>query len=98
MERHLLLKHHGCFVLFMTAINNWTRKLLDFIQGVEKKLYITSKIDDKEWAVQVLNNIYGQWQAGNLWFDLLTEGLKGKLGFKQRDNDQCIVAVKEHVY
>jgi Reverse transcriptase (RNA-dependent DNA polymerase) len=76
-------------ILLLAAINNWCTYQLDFVQAfpqapVEQELYIEVPKgchvdnDKGEYVLQVLNNIYGQRQAGKVWFDYLTKGLIDK--------------------
>jgi Reverse transcriptase (RNA-dependent DNA polymerase) len=85
-------------ILLLASINNWCTYQLDFVQAfpqapVENDLYIEvpkgGNIDnDKgDYVLQVLNNIYGQRQAGKVWFDFLTNGLIDQLGFTLSKND-----------
>jgi Reverse transcriptase (RNA-dependent DNA polymerase) len=90
-------------ILLISCLNNWVRRQIDYVQAfpqapIEQELYIEipkgcniGKYDPKDWVLQVLNNIYGQCQAGKVWFDYLTKGLVDKLGFKQSKIDPCIL-------
>jgi Reverse transcriptase (RNA-dependent DNA polymerase) len=81
-------------VLLIAAMNKWETKQLDFVHAfpqapIEKELYISIPKgcevigDSKEWALKVVNNIYGQKQAGKVRFDFLTHGLINKFNFKK---------------
>lgn len=94
-------------ILLISVLKGWKRKQLDFVQAfpqapVEQELYIDiprgCKIEkdsnhnpNDKYALQVLNNIYGQRQAGKVWYEYLTKGLVDKLGFQQSVNDPCIL-------
>jgi Reverse transcriptase (RNA-dependent DNA polymerase) len=89
-------------ILLLASINNWRTHQLDFVQAfpqapVENELYIevpkgcNINSNNDDYVLQVLNNIYGQRQAGKVWFDFLTKGLVDKLGFTQSKNDPCIL-------
>jgi Reverse transcriptase (RNA-dependent DNA polymerase) len=89
-------------ILVLAVINKWFVHQLDFVQAfpqapVEQDLYIEIpkgchvEGDADHYALQVLRNIYGQRQAGKVWFDYLTDGLISKLGFKQSDVDPCVL-------
>jgi hypothetical protein len=41
------------------------------------------------YALKLINNLYGQKQAGRVWNQYLTDGLK-EIGFSQSRNDPCI--------
>jgi Reverse transcriptase (RNA-dependent DNA polymerase) len=43
----------------------------------------------RECVLKLVNNLYGQKQAGRVWNIFLTNGLK-KIGFTQSRNDPCI--------
>jgi hypothetical protein len=75
---------------------------LDFVQAypqapAEVELYVSIPrgciVDGKEdeWCLKVLNNIYGQKQAGRVWNDFLINGLTTKLGFVQSQWDPCVL-------
>jgi Reverse transcriptase (RNA-dependent DNA polymerase) len=72
--------------LLLASISNWCTYQLNFVQAfpqapVEYELYIEvpkgCNIDNNkgDYVLQVLNNIYGQRQAGKVCFDFLTNGL-----------------------
>jgi Reverse transcriptase (RNA-dependent DNA polymerase) len=77
-------------------------KTFDFVQAFpqapsEAELYIDilkgCSIDgDKDkWALKVLNNIYGQKQAGRVWYKYLTNKLINEMGFQQSKYDPCVL-------
>jgi Reverse transcriptase (RNA-dependent DNA polymerase) len=89
-------------IILLAVINKWITKQLDFVQAfpqapvetqffmeIPKGCQVTEGED--EWVLEVLNNIYGQRQAGKVWYDYLTEGLIQKLGFQQSEHDPCIL-------
>jgi Reverse transcriptase (RNA-dependent DNA polymerase) len=89
-------------LLILAITNNWIIKQLDFVQAfpqapVEYELYIEIpkgcqvSEGDTDYVLQVLNNIYGQRQAGKVWYDFLTSGLIEKLGFTQSQHDPYIL-------
>jgi Reverse transcriptase (RNA-dependent DNA polymerase) len=91
-------------ILLLSSLNKWHRGQIDFVQAftqalVETDLYIEIprgcdigvEHNNKDWALKVLNNIYGQRQAGKVWYDHLTDGLINKMGFQQSKNDLCIL-------
>lgn len=91
-------------ILLISCLNGWHRRQLDFVQAfpqapVEKELYIEiprgcnigGHYTSQNWVLRVLNNIYGQKQAGKVWYDYLTKGLIDKINFKQSQHDPCIL-------
>jgi Reverse transcriptase (RNA-dependent DNA polymerase)/GAG-pre-integrase domain len=88
-------------VMNLAAYKKWEIRQLDFVLAflqapVETDIYmeITSGFrvtnggrSDK--VLHLINNLYGQKQAGRVWNLHLSDGLK-KLGFSQSKNDPCI--------
>ena len=92
----------SCRLLLIHAlINKWHTRQIDFVLAypqakIEHPLYmkfphgITTKLGSKRSHVLKLRkNLYGQKQAGLVWFRHLTRRLK-KIGFKQSKVDECI--------
>jgi Reverse transcriptase (RNA-dependent DNA polymerase) len=90
-------------ILLMATLQGWMTKQLDFVQAypqapVEHDLYIDvpkgcniGVHDTSKWALQVLQNIYGQKQAGKVWHDYLIQRLTNDLKFTQCIMDPCIL-------
>jgi Reverse transcriptase (RNA-dependent DNA polymerase) len=89
-------------IVLLAVINKWITKQLDFVQAfpqapVESQLFMEIpkrchvSEGDGHWVLEILNNIYGQRQAGKVWYDFLTKGLIQNLGFKQSEHDPCIL-------
>jgi hypothetical protein len=89
-------------IMCMAAKHRWKTKQLDFVQAypqapVETDIYIdipkgcTVEGERDQWALKLVNNIYGQKQAGRVWNTFLIEGLTTKLGFRQSKQDPCIL-------
>jgi Reverse transcriptase (RNA-dependent DNA polymerase) len=90
-------------ILILAVVQKWTTMQLDFIQAfpqapAEQKLYIDipkgctiANKNNKDYALKVLKNIYGQKQAGKVWNDFLITGLTTKLGFTQSIVDPCML-------
>jgi Reverse transcriptase (RNA-dependent DNA polymerase)/GAG-pre-integrase domain len=87
-------------IMYLAAWNRWQIRQLDFVLAfpqapVETDLYmeIPSGFDigdsKKDYALKLVNNLYGQKQAGRVWNTHLTQGLKA-LGFTQATTDPCI--------
>jgi Reverse transcriptase (RNA-dependent DNA polymerase)/GAG-pre-integrase domain len=88
-------------VLNMAAINGWETRQLDFVLAypqapVETDLYMeipagfSVKGGDKKYVLKLVQNLYGQKQAGRVWFKYLSDGLCTKLKFVQSVHDPCI--------
>jgi Reverse transcriptase (RNA-dependent DNA polymerase) len=90
-------------ILILEIRQKWKTKQLDFVQAfpqapVEHELYIElpkgcilKNKNNKDYALKVLKNIYGQKQARKVWNDYLIEGLTKQLGSKQCILDPCIL-------
>jgi hypothetical protein len=89
-------------ILFMSAINGWQTKTFDFVQAFpqapsEAELYIyipkgcLIEGNQDDWAMKVINNIYGQKQAGRVWYKYLTNKLIKYLQFRQSKYDPCVM-------
>jgi Reverse transcriptase (RNA-dependent DNA polymerase) len=87
-------------IMYVAILKQWETRQLDFVLAfpqapVETDLYmdIPSGFEvsgnPKEYALKLINNLYGQKQAGRVWNIHLTKGLQD-LGFKQSVSDPCI--------
>jgi hypothetical protein len=90
------------FFLIQSVLHNWHSRQLDFLMAytqapVERELYmeipkgVTVKggLDRSKYALRLVKNLYGQKQAGRVWYQYLTKGLK-ELGFRQSTVDECV--------
>jgi Reverse transcriptase (RNA-dependent DNA polymerase) len=82
------------------CLTKWETRHLDFVLAfpqapVETDLYMEVPAgfkvngNPKEYALKLVNNLYGQKQAGRVWNKYLTKGLQ-ELGFQQSESDPCI--------
>jgi Reverse transcriptase (RNA-dependent DNA polymerase) len=89
-------------VLCLASLNSWTTKTFDFVQAFpqapsETKLYIDVpkgchvEGNRDDWALKVVNNIYGQKQAGRFLYKYLTNKLINELHFQQSKYDPCVL-------
>lgn len=89
-------------ILCMSSICKWKMKTFDFVQAFpqapsEAELYVdvprgcTIDGDNSKWCLKVLNNIYGQKQAGRVWYRFMTEKLINQLGYTQSKYDPCVL-------
>lgn len=88
-------------LMILAIKNGWHTVQLDYIQAfpqapVERELYMRvpkgyniKNGDDKEYALRVEKNVYGQKQSGRVWNQFLVRKLR-KIGFKQSKVDECI--------
>jgi len=91
------------FFLIQSVLHNWYSKQLDFLLAytqapVERELYmevpkgvtVMGGLNDRsKYALRLIKNLYGQKQAGHVWYQYLTKGLK-ELGFTQSSVDECV--------
>ncbi len=77
------------FFLIQSIIHEWYCCQLDFLIAytkatVERELYMEipkgitmtgSHADRSKYALSLVNNLYGQHQAGQVWYQYLTQGL-----------------------
>ncbi len=89
-------------VMMLAAQRGWKTKQLDFVQAypqapAQTEMYIEVPKGcvvpgpKQDWVLRVLNNIYGQKQAGKVWNDFLILGLTTKLGFIQSKIDPSLL-------
>jgi hypothetical protein len=89
-------------IITMAAKKGWATKQLDFVQAypqapVETELYMevpkgfSIGEDKQQYVLKLVNNIYGQKQAGRVWHKFLIKGLTEKLGFTQSKHDPCML-------
>jgi Reverse transcriptase (RNA-dependent DNA polymerase) len=87
-------------IMNLATLQDWKMRQLDFVLAfpqapVETDIYMDIpkgfeyKGNKDDHVLKLVNNLYGQKQAGRVWNLYLTEGLI-KLGFKQSKNDPCI--------
>jgi hypothetical protein len=89
-------------IMMLAAQQNWKTKQLDFVQAypqapAQTEMYVEIPKGcvvpgpQKDWVLRIINNIYGQKQAGKVWNDFLIHGLTTKLGFIQSKNDPSLL-------
>jgi Reverse transcriptase (RNA-dependent DNA polymerase)/GAG-pre-integrase domain len=86
-------------IMTMAALNKWKTKQLDFVLAfpqapVETDIYMEvptgfKLISKQDKVLKLVNNLYGQKQAGRVWNTFLNDGLK-KIGFTQSNNEPCL--------
>ncbi len=90
------------FFMTLAIINNRHTRQFDFVQAfpqadIEMKLPAGFSIeglnlteeDKKNYVLKLVKNLYGQKQAGRVWYQHLRKNLI-KLGFKPSAHDECV--------
>ena len=92
-------------VLTMAAVHGWHTKQLDYVLAfpqapVERDLYMEipkgveiENIDSsntKEYVLKIHKNLYGQKQAGRVWYQYLANKLVKEVGFTPSKIDECV--------
>lgn len=89
-------------ILNIAAMSGWETWQLDFVLAypqapVETDLYMELPAgfevpgeSRRDMVLKLIKNLYGQKQAGRVWYKYLAEGLKTKCGFTQSENDPCV--------
>ena len=88
--------------LIMSAMHDWHTRQIDYVLAfpqapVEREIYMKiprgfSVTDGQQddYVLKLHRNVYGQKQAGRVWFKYLSEILINKVGFKQSETDECV--------
>jgi len=96
------------FFLIQALLNNWYTRQIDFVLAytqapVERELYMEipkgvtlEGANRKDYVLQLLRNLYGQKQAGRVWYEHLVQGLL-KIGFKCSKVDKCMFYYKKSI-
>jgi hypothetical protein len=50
-----------------------------------------------DYVLQILKNLYGQKQAGKVWYDYLVQGLE-EIGFIRSTVDECVFYLRAVCY
>jgi len=95
------------FVLVLAIINGWDSLQIDYIMAyiqapVKRDMYMEipkgCKVDmEGDYVLQILCNIYGQKQAGQVWFLCLVKKLKS-IGFIQLTTSPCLFVRGSSIY
>jgi hypothetical protein len=97
------------FFLTQSLLHNWKTKQIDFVLAfpqapVERDLYmeipkgirVDGAEDGEEYVLQLVRNLYGQKQAGRVWYQYLVDGLL-EIGFTRSNVDECVFYYKNSV-
>jgi len=89
------------FFLIQALLNNWYTHQIDFVLAyaqapVEREHYMEipkgvnlEGADRKDYVLKLLKNLYGQEQAGRVWYNHFVNGLLD-LGFVRSTADECV--------
>ena len=90
-------------LLALSTLHDWHSVQIDYVLAfpqapVEKELYmecprgfqIKDVGDPKEYVLKLHRNVYGQKQAGRVWYQYLTNKLVKEVGFERSEVDECI--------
>ena len=91
----------------MVAVNNWHTTQIDCVlvypqAPVKRQVYmeipkgheLANGKDNKEYALQLHANLYGQKQGGRVWYQHLSKRLVEKVGFTRSKIDECVFFYK----
>jgi hypothetical protein len=97
-------------LLALVLLNNWYTVQLDYVLAypqapVERDLYmllpkgfsIQGVDNPKDYVLHIHRNIYGQKQAGRVWFQYLLKKLES-VGFEQSKHDECVFFKDQMMY
>ena len=88
-------------MLMFGIINSWAMRQVDFVMAypqapIEMDMYMelppgihTTLGDSKDYVLMLVNNLYGQKQAGRVWNQYLVDKLLS-IGFVQSLIDECV--------
>ena len=89
-------------LMVLVSLHGWSTKQIDYVQAfpqapVEKDLYLKVPAgfdiengNKNDYALKLHKNVYGQKQAGRVWYKYLSKKLTKELGFKQSKIDECL--------
>jgi hypothetical protein len=89
-------------LLIMSALNNWHTRQIDYVLAypqapVERQIFMeipkgfqVEGENSKDYVLELHRNVYGQKQAGRVWYKYLSNILIHKVGFKQSKVDECV--------
>jgi hypothetical protein len=99
------------FFLIQALMRKWHTKQIDYVLAypqapVERDLYMElpkgvrlegiTEEDQRDYVLQIVKNLYGQKQAGRVWYQYLTKGLE-EIGFKKSKVDECVFYYKKSI-
>ena len=105
-EKHT---HPYRLLLTLALVNKWATRQVDFVLAFpqvlfECDLYMRLPVgfqfehdDSKTHVLKLRKNLYGQKQAGKVWFDHLSKGLIN-IGFKRSEVDECVFTRRNTIF
>jgi hypothetical protein len=94
------------FFLIHALLKGWCTKQIDYVMAfpqapVERDLYmeipkgvkLKHVENTRDYVLRIVKNLYGQKQAGRVWYQYLTKGLK-EMGFIKSKVDECVFYYK----
>ena len=97
-------------LITVIVLHNWTTKQIDYVQAfsqapAEKDLYLkvpagfeVEEVNKGDYVLKLQNNVYGQKQAGIVWYRYMTQKLLEELGFQISQVDECVFYRGKTVY
>ena len=97
-------------MLALALVNNWHTQQIDYVLAypqapIEREIYM--KIprgmeiggkDKNDFVLKLHRNIYGQKQAGRVWYQYLSKKLVEEVGFTKSEVDECVFTKGEVMY
>jgi len=97
-------------MLALALVNNWHTQQIDYVLAypqapIEREIYM--KIprgmeiggkDKNDYVLKLHRNIYGQKQAGRVWYQYLSKKLVEEVGFTKSEVDECVFTKGEVMY
>ena len=89
-------------VLALTLVNGWYTQQIDYVLAypqapIEREIYMKiprgMEIEGRnkeDYVLKLHRNIYGQKQAGRVWYKYLTRKLIEEVGFEKSEVDECV--------
>ena len=96
-------------IMTIAAVHKWPTKQLDYVLAfpqapIERELYMSipkgyqvPEGHNKDYALKLNKNLYGQKQAGRVWNDYLIKKLES-VGFRQSKYDPCVLYRGKVIY
>jgi hypothetical protein len=94
------------FFMIHALLRGWYTKQIDYVMAfpqapVERDLYmeipkgvcLEGSKNTRDYVLRIIKNLYGQKQAGRVWYQYLTKGLE-EMGFVKSKIDECVFYYK----
>ena len=97
-------------LLTMIVLHNWNTKQIDYFQAftqepAEKDFYLkvpagfeVKGLNKGEYALKLHKNVFGQKQAGRVWYKYLTKKLTEELGLERSQVYECVFYKGNTIY